>query len=197
MAAVSITVLMAVAVGVVWVWPHVLPLCFPNEVVNTTSGSGPVVTTQVQLNCPTGSEVGQPSSGDVLVVAFLGLLGGALAATVSIRNLRGTTTPYDVPVALAMLKVPLGAATAVLGLVAIHGDFVPGLSALDSQVQILAYALVLGFAQQLVTRLLDQRAQSLLDALPSKDAAEQAPLPPASRPAPLRIDPQAAPQATP
>ena len=103
------------------------------------------------------------------MVALLGLLGGALAAAVSIRNLRGTSTPYDVPVALALLKVPLGAFTAIVGLVALQGSFVPGLSALDSQQQILAYALVLGYAQQVFTFSLDRRAQTLLDGLPAKD----------------------------
>jgi hypothetical protein len=88
----------------------------------------------------------------------------------SIRNLRGTSSPYDVPVALAFLKVPLGAFTAILGLVAIQGEFIPGLSSLDSQQQILAYALLLGFAQQVFTHSLDVRAQSLLEALPGKDS---------------------------
>ena len=106
---------------------------------------------------------------------MLGLLGGALAAAMSIRNLRGTSTPYDVPVALALLKVPLGAFTAIVGLVAIQGQFIPGLSALDSQQQILAYALVLGYAQQVFTDSLDRKAQTLLDGLPAKDAATAPP----------------------
>ncbi|MCI0686123.1 MAG: hypothetical protein L0Y54_02635 [Sporichthyaceae bacterium] len=111
-----------------------------------------------------------PGDWAIVVIALMGLLGGSLAAAVSIRNLRGTSAPYDVPIALAMLKVPLGAFTAIIGLVAIRGEFVPGLTALDSQEQILAYALVLGFAQQVFTRLLDRRAEDLLQALPSKDA---------------------------
>jgi hypothetical protein len=113
-----------------------------------------------------------------VVVALMGLLGGALAAALSIRNLRGTSTPYDVPVALATLKVPLGAFTAIVGLVAIQGEFVPGLSALDSQEQILAYALILGFGQQVFTRTLDRKAQDLLEALPSKDATSTPVQPP-------------------
>jgi hypothetical protein len=52
----------------------------------------------------------------------------------------------------------------------IRGDFVPGLSDLDSQEQILAYALVFGYAQQLLTKMIDQRAQHVLDSVPSKDA---------------------------
>jgi hypothetical protein len=99
----------------------------------------------------------------------MGALGGTLGATATIRTLRGTSTPFDVPLALAMLKVPLGAMTALLALVLIRGDIVPGLSVLDSQGQILAYALVFGFAQQALTRLLDQRAETLLEGLPGED----------------------------
>jgi hypothetical protein len=156
--------------------PTVMPLCFPHEVI-TAKG-----TVERGLNCPTRSHTTAATGGDVLIVALLGLLGGALAAAVSIRNLKGTGTPYDVPVALAMLKGPLGALTAIVGLVAIQGDFIPGLSVLDSQEQILAYALVLGFAQQVFTRLLDQRAQTLLSGLPSRDATTRPE--PAARPSP-------------
>ena len=57
------------------------------------------------------------------------------------------------------MKIPLGALTAVLGLVLMSGGFVPGLSALDTSAQILAWALVFGFSQQLLTRLVDQRGR--------------------------------------
>jgi hypothetical protein len=47
---------------------------------------------------------------------------------------------------------------------------VPGLSALDSQPQVLAYALVLGYAQQAAaTRFLDDRGQTILNRVASKD----------------------------
>jgi hypothetical protein len=122
--AVFIAVLVGATVAFVSAGPQLIPLCFP--------ASGQANGGALQ-NCPTGSGVAGPSGDDILVVSLLGLLGGALAAATSIRNLRGTSTPYDLPVALALLKVPLGAFTAILGLVAIRGDFVPGLSALDSQ----------------------------------------------------------------
>jgi hypothetical protein len=159
--AMFIAVLVGITAAAVWANPSIMPLCFPAD----GQPGDPV------LNCPTGSNVTSASSGDIFVVGLLGLLGGALAAAMSIRNLRGTSSPYDVPIALAWLKVPLGAFTAILGLVAIQGEFVPGLSSLDSQQQILAYALLLGFAQQVFTHSLDVRAQSLLEALPGKDAA--------------------------
>jgi len=160
--ALCIAVLVGITIVGVAYNPEIMPLCFAAD---GSSAEG------ILLNCPTGTDVTSPSGGDIVVIALLGLLGGALAAAVSIRNLRGTSTPYDVPVALALLKVPLGAFTAILGLVAIQGDFVPGLSALDSQQQILAYALVLGYAQQVFTYSLDRRAQTLLNDLPGKDAS--------------------------
>ena len=65
--------------------------------------------------------------------------------------------------ALATLKLPTGALTAVLGLMLMRGQFVPGLSALDFAAQIIAWAIIFGYAQQLFTRLVDQRAQTVLD----------------------------------
>ena len=80
--------------------PWLMPLCFQRTI----------------HACPTSQgALSHPQSADILVVGVLGALGGALAATLSIRNLKGTSTPYDVPVALAMLKVPMGALTAILG----------------------------------------------------------------------------------
>jgi hypothetical protein len=162
MLALCIAVLVGLTIAGVWANPTIIPLCFPS---NGIPGSSDKL-----LNCPTGTDVPSVTSMDIVVVALLGLLGGALAATMSIRNLRGTSSPYDVPIGLALLKVPLGAFTAILGLVAIRGDFIPGLSSLDSQQQILAYALVLGYAQQVFTYSLDRRAQTLLNGLPAKDA---------------------------
>jgi hypothetical protein len=115
--------------------------------------------------CPSGDGK-QPSPDDVMIVAGLGLLGSAAAAAFSIRGIQGIPTPYDVPVALAFFKLPLGAFTAVTGLLLLGGNFVPGLSELDSQRQILAYALVFGYAQQLVSRLVDDRARTIVSRLP-------------------------------
>ena len=136
--------------------PQYLPVCFtPTADVTATV-------------CPSG--VGQPpSGGDLLIIAGLGALGGGLAALLAIRNLRGTSTPYSLPVALAVLKVPSGALTSVAGLLLLGGGFAPGFSDLDSQRQILAYALVFGYAQQVLTRLVDDRAQLVLNNVPSKD----------------------------
>ena len=50
-----------------------------------------------------------------------------------------------------------------------RGAFIPGLSNLDSHGQILAWAVLLGFAQHLVTRSMDQKAKDVLDSIPTKE----------------------------
>jgi hypothetical protein len=132
-------------------FPDAIPLCFQPSACPSTVG--PV-----------------PQPGDIPIVALMGMLGGAMSATFAIQKLRTTPTPIpnDLQVSLAFLKLPAGTLTATGGLVLIHGQFIPGLSDLDSQGQILAYAIVLGVAQQLVTRFVDQKAEEVLAAVPSK-----------------------------
>lgn len=143
--------------------PHTVPLCFDPK------GIGIV--------CPTASTPDQ-SGGDVdelfeavasrwdyPVVAFVGTVAAAVAAATSLRRIRGTSTPYNLPVALALLKLPTGALTAVLGLLLMRGEFVPGLTALDSSAQIIAWAVIFGYAQQLFTKLVDTQAQTVLNSV--------------------------------
>jgi len=132
--------------------PSFMPMCF------TPDHAGQV--------CATGSST--PKHYDVLTVAALGMLGGMLSAIVSIRNMQGTSLAYDVPTALAALKLPVGALSALGGLLLIKANFIPGLSNLDTQEQILAYAFVFGAAQQLLVGAVDRHAQQLLSAAPSK-----------------------------
>lgn len=144
--------------------PHLVPLCFDPNAANETTQP---------LACPTGTESAAGTTPglpwDAGVVALFGLVGGALTAAIAVQKIKGTSTPYAIPLALAAFKLPFGALGALIGLLFIQGQFVPGLSALDKPAQILAYAVVLGSAQQIATRLVDQRAQSILSAVPSAD----------------------------
>jgi hypothetical protein len=190
LAAIGMAVLVA-AVVAVGVWhPQYIPFCFHNVTAlqpDTMPAAGDTVAAARVTNCPSGSAGSRlPQSHDVMIVALLGLIGGSLAAAVSIRGMTGTASPYRLAGALATLKVPTGAMAAIAGLIAIRGNFVPGLSALDSQEQILAYALVLGYAQQLATGFLDRRARTL-----DKDEPADP-----TTPAPPPIGPAAPPVAT-
>ena len=141
---------------VVSINPDAVPFCF-------TEDRG----TPSQLrHCATHES--RTDSLDVWIVGLLGLLGGSLAAAVAIRKIRGTPSPYNLPIALAFLKVPAGALTAIGALIALSGQFIPGFSALDSPEQILAYALIFGYAQQLFTGLIERRALALSSSVPNK-----------------------------
>jgi hypothetical protein len=165
--------LLAVGVAVLgFVNPSVVPLCFQPE----KSGQTVVVCpTQQSALLETGQESGPAApdvddvvkrtagKADLLVVELIGLTAAAVAAATALRGIRGSSEPYGLPVALATLKLPMGAVTAFLGLLLMRGQFVPGLSALDTSAQILAWALVFGYAQQLFTRLVDQQAHTVLN----------------------------------
>src|SRR5205823_6467302 len=86
-----------------------------------------------------------------------------LAAARSLRLTRGSSTPVSLPVWLAVLKLPTGALTALLGILLMRGDFIPGFGRLDTQPEIIAWAIIFGYAQQLLTRTVDQRARWVLE----------------------------------
>lgn len=155
-----------------------LPVCFLPE--DKKKFVCPLAETAIQGD-PTKQDIDTLVSDtarpqDVLIVELVGLVAATLAGAVAIRGMRGTSTPYAVPVALIVLKLPAGALTAVLGLLFMRGGFVPGLSALDSSAQILAWAVVFGYAQQVFTRLVDDQGQDLLANVAGRGAAGDRPL---------------------
>jgi hypothetical protein len=169
--------------------PTLIPLCFAPE----EAGKAIVVcpTAQSEPFVPAGGEPqsGVPirdidtvvedtaSSQDLIVVELVGLTAAAIATAAAIRGIRGSSERYGLPVALAALKLPTGAITAFLGLLLMRGQFVPGLSALDTSAQILAWALVFGYAQQLFTRLVDQQGQTVLNNVRGADRPQPDPSP--------------------
>jgi hypothetical protein len=182
--AITTLAMTALAIGVALTGllsPTLIPLCFAPE----ESGQARVV-------CPTAQSVPFATDGsvatskdiddyilstatpwDLTVVLLVGLTAAALAAAAAIRGIKGSSERHGIPVAMALLKLPTGAITAFLGLLLMRGQFVPGLSALDTSAQILAWALVFGYAQQLFTRLVDKQGQSVLDSVKSADSTQR------------------------
>lgn len=115
----------------------------------------------VHAVCPTGGA--QPHGGDVFLVELLGILAASITGASSIRKLSGTSTPYSVPIVSLALKLPIGALTALGGLVFLRAGFGPTITSLN-QAQICAYALVFGASQQLFMQFVDKQAQTVLDA---------------------------------
>ncbi|MCX5333475.1 MULTISPECIES: hypothetical protein [unclassified Streptomyces] len=156
-------------------WPKAVPLCFnpPKSMEALAVESGSPV--KYEVVCPTGTDPSPPSPDldvnfertakgrDYFVVEVAGLVAAGLASASALRKIRGTSTSYGVPVALAALKLPAGALTAVGGLLLMRGGFVPGLSALDSSAQIIAWAIIFGYSQELFTKFVDRRGQAVLE----------------------------------
>lgn len=170
----------ALAVGIFGaLWPHALPLCFVPESGGDYKVVCPINESHVtEAGAPLAAPKGDLDEGlaatrtaaDIAVVEFAGLIAAALAAATVLRGLRGTSTPYRVPLALALLKLPAGALTAVVGLLLMRGGFVPGLSALDTSAQIIAWAVLFGYAQQLLTQLVDRQANGVLSNVAGRGA---------------------------
>jgi hypothetical protein len=199
--------LAAIALAILgWRQPQVLPLCFyVQEVANVVCPTNEATTAMeagAQAAQPTPErvdEIVRDTAGpwDILLVELVGLVAAALAAAVALRGIRGTAVPYSLPTALAVLKLPSGALTAVLGIVLMRGEFVPGLSALDTSAQILAWAVIFGYAQQLLTGLLDRQAQTVLDGLGGQDPAPEPRRAPVVAPVPIQRAPVVLPPAQP
>ena len=58
----------------------------------------------------------QGSCSTIPEVFLAGALGGLLAGVASLRNLEGSSAPYLLPMVMALLKVPAGALTGLLGI---------------------------------------------------------------------------------
>jgi hypothetical protein len=182
-AAMTILAIGIVVVG--WLRPTAIPICFAPEeagqavVVCPTAQSNPFPTTaqpteteRVDIDVRVAESV---NKWDLGLIELVGLAAASVSAAVTIRNLRGSSARYGLPVALAVLKLPTGAWTAFLGLLLMRGQFVPGLSALDTSAQILAWAIVFGYAQQLFTRLVDRQGQAVQESI--RGASRPAPTP--------------------
>ncbi|MER7705918.1 hypothetical protein ABTX81_23860 [Kitasatospora sp. NPDC097605] len=166
--AATLCVLVGVAGLAVYGWfnPTSLSLCFsPAPPATPEPGATRLVV------CPSGEFVwgtkgviagNYATSGDIITVEVAGLAGAALTVIGSLRRIQGTSAPFMLPLAAAALKFPTGALSALIGLLLIRGAFVPGLSDLDSRAQVLAWGVAFGAAQHLVTRMVDERAQSTL-----------------------------------
>ena len=188
--------LLAVAIAVAGaIRPTLLPLCFAPEqggqavVVCPTGQSEPFAASALEA----GAAGDQASTSlqdiddavsrtvtpqDLLLVELIGLAAAAVAAAAAIGGMRGSSERYGIPVALALLKLPTGALTAFLGLLLMRGQFVPGLSALDTSAQILAWAIVFGYGQQAFTRLVDRQGHSVLDSVRGADRSAPVTPPP-------------------
>jgi hypothetical protein len=140
----SLLAFAAVVIG--WISPEAIPICFKSDNISQV--------------CPSGN---MPQRIDVMLIAFFGCLGAAIPSTLSIRRLNPTIESYGIPIWLAVLQLPLGAITSIVGILLISSQFIPNFPTIDNPSRILSYAIFFGFAQLVVSRFIDQRAIRLMN----------------------------------
>lgn len=147
-------------------------------VLSAVLACGLAVVTAVQALDPTRipllmDGVRQPQAWDAFEVMVLGSVGGAFAALIAAAGQRGYRGPYSLGLTQSLVKLPAGAATALIGVLLLQHGLV-GVQGPQSREVALAYAALFGYAQQLGTRLLDQKGEEMLQAARSKhDPAKQ------------------------
>jgi hypothetical protein len=158
---------LAIAIAVLAaIWKSAVPMCF--TLANGSREEFGVVcpsrSVSLTSDAPAGQMAGRIAApADYVIVEIAGMTAACIAAASALRKVRGTSTAFGIPVALAMLKLPTGAIVAVLGLILLRGEFIPGLSALDTSGQIIAWAVILGYSQELFTSFVDRQGRDVLD----------------------------------
>lgn len=144
-------VLLAAVVGVaIWhaVNPHFLSMC------TETTPEG-------ELTHCLGEKTSKPDGSDVALVTAMGALGGLLAIAFSFSESDVAPTRYDPKTWQAFLKPVTGAAVAIIAVLFLQSGFLLKPSS-ETQSMFLAYAVLFGFSQQLLTRFVDKQADSLI-----------------------------------
>jgi hypothetical protein len=144
------TVLLAAGLLVIAIWhghdPHFLSLCAePKE------GEG-------GKRCLTG-EV--PKSADIWKVLLVGAVGGVLGIVFRLSE-STEADRFDPKTWQRLFKPVTGAAAALAAVLFLQSGLLVELTIEKTELVLLAYALVFGFSQQVLTKFVDERAESLV-----------------------------------
>jgi hypothetical protein len=108
----------------------------------------------------------------IATIEVWGAFGGVVGALVALRRINGFRGPYGLQFAQIALKLPAGAFIALFALVLLQSAILPPLASVAGG-KLAAYAALFGFAQETVTRMVDQQAGRLLGAARSTSDPEK------------------------
>lgn len=120
-----------------------------------------------------------PDGPEVWEIELLGAVGGIVGAVFTVAKLGGFSGPYRLPVYQALIRVPAGALVALVAVVLTQSQQVKAIGT-QSGLGVLALALLFGYAPDILLRVMDQRALTLLGQAQTKDDPAR---PPLTRPA--------------
>ncbi|MEJ2855260.1 MULTISPECIES: hypothetical protein [unclassified Saccharothrix] len=129
-----------------WSKPGWIPMCVGSERLPTV--------------CPSGKAA---AGADVWLIQVLGAFGAILSAVVLLLRRRPSLSPYVMIGYQATIKILLGSALAVIGILALGAGVTTGLIGVASQAALLLWAVILGYSQQIATRLLDSYTDRVMD----------------------------------
>lgn len=110
----------------------------------------------------------------MLAIAVLGAVGGLLSGSGEVVKVGGVYNPFSLPWYLLFFKIPMGALTGILGVLAIKGDLVPDMKiTMNNWSQIIVWALIFGASQQLITFMVDRRVKALTTSTPQEQVVNK------------------------
>jgi hypothetical protein len=130
------------------VHPGYFPLCLRQQ-----------VTKGMMTVCPTGGS--RPGRADLAFIMAIGGIGAILAVATSLVGLKPTGVRYSLSVAQGLVKIPFGAITAMLGIIILSTQ--SSIGVLATHAGLISTAVAFGYSQQLFTKLIDKRADDLLN----------------------------------
>jgi hypothetical protein len=105
---------------------------------------------------------------EVWSIEVAGFFGGSIAAVLALSRLEGVTGPYSLSGYQALLRVPMSGAVALFGMLLLQSNALGALKPVHG-LEVYAYAIFFGYAQEPLLRMIDKRAESVLESARTKD----------------------------
>jgi hypothetical protein len=116
------------------------------------------------------------TSADVAQLEAAGATGGLLMALFALIRLKVYSGPYALPLWQALIRVPSGAAAALVGTILLQAKLLSSFAAQTEMSALLGYATLFGAAPEILLRLLDKQVNSVSAAARTKnDPLKQVP----------------------
>ncbi|MGE5289675.1 MAG: hypothetical protein ACM3ML_21285 [Micromonosporaceae bacterium] len=115
----------------------------------------------IDLNPAGGVEI--PGGWETpLLIALFGAVGAFVSSIPALSRMRGTRNPFNLPLYQLLLKVTTGPLLAFFGIIMLQSAVITELNPATTLLELLVWAAIFGSTQQVVTRLVDRRANAIV-----------------------------------
>jgi len=105
---------------------------------------------------------------ELWAIETAGVFGGAIAAVLALARLETATGPYSLSGYQALLRVPMAGAVSLFGILLLQSNALGALKPVYG-LELYAYAILFGYAQEPLLRMIDKRADTVLEAARNKN----------------------------